>query len=134
MSADGSVDLVFGGDVRHFRLAIENLIALQEKLDAGPMQVVTGLQLGTWRVAYLLEVLRIGLIGGGMEPKAAQKLVEDNVRPGNIVPHVLTAMAVLLSALQGDPDDPVGKKKTRRSRKPKAADDSPPLPTTDPAS
>lgn len=126
MSADGSVDLVFGGDVRHFRLAIENLIALQEKLNAGPMQIAAALQLGTWRLGYVTEVLRIGLLGGGMDAKSAQSVVEENVRPGNIVPHVLTALAVLLSALQGDPDDPVGKKKGKRQRRKVSGSPQPP--------
>lgn len=132
MSADGSVDLVFGGDTRHFRLGIDNLIAVQEKLNAGPMQIVNGLRLGMWRVEHVSEVLRIGLIGGGMDAKAAAVLVEQNVRPGNIVPHVLTALAVLMSALQGDPDDPVGKEKRRRKSRGRNA--SPPPPSTNPAS
>jgi hypothetical protein len=131
MSADGSVDLVFGGDTRHFRLAIDNLIALQEKLNAGPMQIVNGLQLGIWRVEHVTEILRIGLIGGGADAKAAALLVEQNVRPGNIVPHVLTALAVLMSALQGDPDDPVGKEKRRRKSRRSSA--SPPPRSTSPA-
>lgn len=131
MSADGSVDLVFGGDSRHFRLDIANLIALQEKLNAGPMQIVTGLQLGIWRVEHVTEILRIGLIGGGTEPKTALALVEQNVRPGNIVPHVLTALAVLMSSLQGDPDDPVGKEKRRRKSRRQNA--SPPPRSTNPA-
>lgn len=132
MSADGSVDLVFGGDTRHFRLAIENLIALQERCNAGPMAIVVGLQLGSWRLEHVTETIRIGLIGGGMDDKAARRLTDDNVRPGNIVPHVLTALAVLLSALQGDPDDPVGKKKGKGRRAPKVTG-SPPLDTTAPA-
>jgi hypothetical protein len=132
MSADGSVELVFGGDARRFRLAIDNLIALQEKRNSGPLEITTRLQVGVWRVEDVTETLRIGLIGGGTEAKAAKALVDDNVRPGNITPHVLTALAVLLSALQGDPDNPVGKKGRRRtSRRPASA--SPPPPSTEPA-
>ena len=62
----------------------------------------------------------------------SKKLIEDNIRPGNILPHVLTAQAVLLNALQGDPDDPVGKKGRRRTRR-RPSDASPPPPTTEPA-
>jgi hypothetical protein len=133
MSIDGACELVFGGDERRFRLDIANLIALQTKLNSGPMEVVYRLQAGTWRVEDVIETLRIGLIGGGQgtpdEAKEARKLVEDNVRAGNVVPHVLTALAVLLSALQGDPDDPPKKKAKRRRKKPEASA-SPPPPTT----
>lgn len=135
MSADGSVELVFGGDSRRFRLGIAELLALQTSRSSGPLEITTRLQLGTWRVEDITETLRIGLIGGDQRvPKdanAAKQLVEDNVRPGNITPHILTALAVLLSALQGDPDDPVGKQARRRtSRRPSA---SPPPASTAPA-
>jgi hypothetical protein len=136
MSVYGSIELMFGGDVRRFRLGIDNLIALQSKLDSGPMEIVNRFRANTWRVQDVQETLRIGLIGGyGPHPtteqaKAAQKLIEENVRAGNVVPHVLTAMAVLLAALQGDPDNPVGKRKRRR-RAP-AASASPPPHSTEP--
>jgi hypothetical protein len=135
MSVDGSVELVFGGDTRRFRLAIKNLIALQEKRNSGPMEIVQRLQLGIWRVEDIVETLRIGLLGGyGDNPtpeqdKTTRALVEAHVREGNITPHVLTALAVLLSALQGDPDEPVGKKARVRRKKP-GASASPPQPTT----
>jgi hypothetical protein len=136
MSQDGSVELVFGGDVRRFRLGIASLLALQGILNSGPLEICTRLQLGTWRLDDITETLRLALIGGDTatvpDAKAWKKLVEDNVRPGNITPHALTALAVLLSALQGDPDDPVGKTKRRRaSRGRKTA--SPPPPSTAPA-
>lgn len=130
MSADGSVELVFAGDGRRFRLGIANLIALQEKRNSGPMEIATRLQLGVWRVEDITETLRIGLIGGGEDPKKAKLLVDAEVRDGNIIAHVLTAQAVILAALQGVPDDPVGKKKRRRMR-PRATN-SPPPPSTEP--
>lgn len=136
MSADGSIPLVFGGDLRLFRLDIDNLIALQTRLDSGPNEILTRLRLGAWRVQDIQETLRLGLIGGlGPNPTAAQakamkQLVDDNVRPGQITAHALTALAVLLAALQGVPDDPVGKR--ARRRRPKASA-SPPPPSTAPA-
>lgn len=137
MSKDGAVELVFGGDVRRFRLGIDNLIALQDKLDSGPMEIVDRFRRGTWRIQDVKESLRIGLLGGfGDNPapeqaKTAARLVEECVRPGNIVPHVFTAMAVVLAALQGDPDDPVGK--TAATANAPEAPASPPPPSTEPA-
>ncbi len=136
MSADGSVELVFGGDLRRFRLDIANLIALQEKRNCGPLEIVSRLQLGVWRLEDITETIRLGLIGGGGgtadEAKAARQLVDDNVKPGNITPHALTALAILLVALQGVPDDPVGKTGRRRTRQRKA-NASPPPPITETA-
>lgn len=136
MSAHGSVELVFGGDTRTFRLGIAELLALQAKRDSGPMEIVRRLQLGTWRVEDIVETIRIGLIGGGTqtpaEAKAAQKLVEENVRPPQITMHVLTALAILLSALQGDPDDPVGKDGATTDA-PGETTASPPPPSTEAA-
>lgn len=109
MQADGSVDLVFGGDERCFRLGIAELLALQERRDSGPLEVATRLQIGTWRVEDITETIRLGLIGGGMDGKAARALVDAFVGPGHITEHALTALAVLLTALQGVPGDPVGK-------------------------
>lgn len=129
MSVDGSVELTFGGDSRLFRLSVDNLIALQGKRDSGPLEIAGRLQAGTWRIEDITETIRIALIGGGMDGKAARELVEAHVKPPHITAHVLLALAVLLSALQGDPDDPVGKKVRRRmSRK---ANASPPPPTTE---
>lgn len=131
MSADGSIELAFGGDARRFRLGIAELIALQDKRSSGPMEIVARLQYGSWRVEDIVETIRIGLIGGGADAKAARTLVEDNVRPGRITEHALTALAILLAAVQGEPDDPVGKNQ--------AAADAPeptgfpPPPSTEPA-
>jgi hypothetical protein len=109
MSADGTFEGVWAGDERRFRLGIKELIALQERRQSGPMEIVRRLQFGTWRVEDVTETIRIGLIGDGVDGKAARALVEENIAPPNIVVHVMTALAILLCALQGDPDDPVGK-------------------------
>lgn len=130
--ADGSVDLAFGGDERRFRLGIAELIALQEKRNSGPMEIAARLQLGVWRVEDVTETLRIGLMGGGTEAKKARELVEATVRPGHITEHVLTARAVLLVALQGLPDDPVGKAPAAPDA-PEATAASPQPPSTAPA-
>ena len=130
MSADGSVDLVFGGDERHFRLGIAELIALQEKRNGGPMEIVARLRFGAWRVEDVIETIRIGLLGGGMDAKAARELVEAFVRPPDVVSHVLTAQAVLMSALQGIPGELAGKPMATTDA-PGAMDASPPPPITE---
>jgi hypothetical protein len=125
MSFDGSIELTWGGDVRKFRLGIDELLALQEKRNSGPLEIVARLQLGAWRIEDITETLRIGLVGAGTgtpaEATGARDLVERNVRPGRITSNVLTALAILLTALQGDERDDVGKKKAARRKKVKPA-------------
>lgn len=110
MSFDGSVELVWAGDARKFRLGIAELLALQEKRDSGPLEIVNRLQFGTWRIEDIQETIRIGLIGAGVDLKTARSLVEENVREGRISANVLIAQAILLNALAGDPQEQVGKK------------------------
>jgi hypothetical protein len=131
MSTDGSIELLWAGDNRKFKLAIENLIALQEKRNSGPMEIANRLRFGTWKIEDITETIRIGLIGAGVDWKAAEKLVTENVKPGQITYHTMTAFAIIMAALQGDPDTPVGKENAVTD-KPEAAA-SPPPPYTDPA-
>ena len=134
MSFDGSVHLVWGGDRRRFCLGIDELIALQDKRNSGPLEIVTRLQLGMWRVQDVVETIRIGLLGaydGAATPeqdKAVQELVDRVIRPGRITESVLVAQAILLNALSGDPsDDDRPKKKRRTSSRTKG---SPPVSST----
>lgn len=133
MSFDGSVEIVWAGDRRTFRLAIENLIALQNKLimyePKGPMGILLRLQSGGWLIEDLQETIRIGLIGAGVESKAAQALVDANVREGRLTANVLIAQAILMNALAGDPDDPVGKDEAT-TETPGVTTTSPPPPYT----
>lgn len=129
MSADGSVELVFAGDQRAFRLGIAELIALQDKRNSGPLEIAMRLQSGTWRVEDVIETIRIGLLGAGSEGKAARELVEANIRPPDIAVHVLTALAILLAAIQGVPDDPVGKDEATTGAPETESSVSPPPPT-----
>jgi hypothetical protein len=120
MSADGSVDLVFGGDLRKFRLGIAELIALQERRNSGPYELLFRVASGAWRVGDILDTVRIALIGAGMDGKAATQITEENLRPGKQAAYgekrlgeleigVEVAKLVLTAAITGVPDDPVGK-------------------------
>jgi hypothetical protein len=109
MSRLGSVDLVWAGDNRTFRLGIGELLALQDKLDSGPAEIAGRLRAGSWRVQDVQETFRISLIGAGEDPKKAKALVDELIVPGKIASHVLMAWAIIINAIQGDENDPVGK-------------------------
>jgi hypothetical protein len=131
MSREGSIELTWAGDLRIFRLGIDQLLALQDARDSGPMEIVNRLRQGTWRIDDIRDPIRLGLIGAGMDGKKARSVVEQHVSPGAIGQHVLVAMAVILAALQGDVNDPVGKEQVATTAPEATA--SPPPPSTETA-
>lgn len=127
MSRDGSLERFFGDGEYRFRLAWKQLEKLQERLDCGPLVILDRLLKGHWMIADVREVIRWGLIGGGMDVNAAAKMIllyatdqppmliapkEDDDDPDNLS-LVGLAAAILGASLVGSPDEeqvmPVGK-------------------------
>lgn len=109
MSADAKTTFVWGDAEHTFRLAIGQLRELQDKTGAGPFSLLRRLMDGDWRVDDLREVLRLGLIGGGLKPPEALALVQRYVDARPLMENWQPAQAILAAALYGDPGDPVGK-------------------------
>lgn len=105
MSRNGDITLDFADDTYTFRLAWKQLIELQEKRDAGPIEIMSRLQSGMWLVQDISEVIRIGLIGGGMEPKKALKLVREYVEDRPPLENLATATIVMVFGLKGADED-----------------------------
>lgn len=115
--ADGSarIELVWGDGDHVFRLALKQLRELQDKTGVGPEALYRRIASGEWRVDDLRETIRLGLLGGGMEPKDAVMLVKryfDEDERG-AMQHKPIAAAVLLAALMGPPGDTAGKARRR---------------------
>ncbi|WP_375458888.1 gene transfer agent family protein [uncultured Enterovirga sp.] len=111
MSSDGSITLLWGDGEHRFRLAIGQLRELQTKCNAGPLEILDRLANRTWRIDDARETIRLGLIGGGMEPIAALERVLNYVDARPPMESLQTAQAVLIAAIIGVPDDPVGQGK-----------------------
>lgn len=85
MSADGGITLFWGNDEHRFRLAIGEFRELQEcvnlrriKLGAGcvgPMSLLNALRTNDAWPDDVRDILRLGLVGGGMAPKDAHRLL-----------------------------------------------------------
>lgn len=103
-----SVELTWQGGEHTFALSIAHLRALQDKCDAGPAFILQRLSTNQWRVDDVIQPIRLGLEGGGMEKDEARKVVKRHVEDEPITMSVMTAQAVLMSALYGVEDDPVG--------------------------
>lgn len=110
---NGLVALDFADGEHRFRLAIGQLEELQEKTGVGPFVLLRRLIDGEWRIADVRETLRIGLIGGGMEPLTALRLVRTYVdERSDWMAHSALARLVVLAALAGAPEEQPGKDHT----------------------
>jgi hypothetical protein len=109
VSASGLIAFEWADGEHRFRLPIGRLRELQDKCGAGPGVIFGRLTDGTWRVDDLREVVRLGLIGGGMDPVQALTLVKRYVDERPLAETVAPARVILAVALFGDGNDTVGK-------------------------
>lgn len=129
--ADGAIVRDFAGAERTFRLGVGEWRKIQNRCDCGPPELVhrlgaitaakatnpqfSALQLavlgmgGTWRVDDAREVILQGLIGGGLSPTDAGKLVGDYFDRRFPFEHVPLAFEIVCAAAFGPEDDPLGK-------------------------
>ena len=108
MSRDAKITLTWADDDYVFRLGWAELEELQEKCDAGPYVLLTRMHDDTWRMADIAETIRLGLIGGGMEPVAALKRVRTYVKKRVPMENLPFAQAILSAAVVGVEDEKLG--------------------------
>lgn len=121
MSADGSISLVWGDGEQTFRLAIGQFRELQEKVNGrrialggsmvGPMSLLNQLRANDAWPDDIREVLRLGLIGGGMKPPEAHRMMVNYFDAAPPLEHMKPAFAVLLAGMAGAPGEPIDAKK-----------------------
>lgn len=76
MNHQAEVVLDFGDGEYLFRLNVKQIVELEEKCLAAFAVVHARLWNGIWTVNDVTETIRLGLIGGGMDPAKARKLTE----------------------------------------------------------
>lgn len=115
--SSGIVEELFGERDETFTLGIGTGEELEEVraealrkqgFDAGQaslMAIFTRLSTGTWLIGDLRSTLRYGLIGGGMDRDAATRLVQRELRPGNVARCAILAAAVLRAFIIGEAED-----------------------------
>lgn len=96
------------GGEHPFRLGIAEAEIVQQKTDCGPEFLLNKISLGQWRTSEIYEILRNGLIGGGMKAVEAQKAVKDAMEKHPLISFKAPAINVMAPLLYGDPDDTVG--------------------------
>ncbi|TPN43206.1 gene transfer agent family protein [Mesorhizobium sp. B1-1-7] len=139
MSRDASTTQAFADGDYRFRLAWGELEELQEACDAGPYVVLDRLVTGRWRVGDIANVIRLGLIGGGLEPIKALKLVRSYVQSRPPLESLVLAQLVLGAAVAGAPEEEIGKKseapdQSEPPNSPTASSGSEPSTATEPSS
>lgn len=113
MSRDASILLPFpDGEEYNFRLAWGQLIKLQESRSAGPFVIYMRLHDQTWLVEDIREVIRLGLIGGGMDPARAKKLVLEHVESAVPLETLPLAQRIMMAAVVGPEDGETIEKKS----------------------
>lgn len=116
MSRDGSCELVFNGQRTFFKLAWRELMKIQEACDAGPYVVLDRLVTGRWQLQDISEVIKWGLIGGGMNQAQALTLIETEVEGRRPLDSLVIAQHVLGAGLVGTPEEDPGKKSEAASQ------------------
>lgn len=138
MSRNAAITLPWADGEYTFRLGFAQLIELQEEIDAGPYVILDRLRDRKRRpkdeerpdeedregddeedaplpprcgVQEIRAVIRLGLIGGGLDPNKIGKLIRKYVEARVPEENRLVAWTALLIALHGAPDEDVGKKK-----------------------
>ncbi len=106
-SADITLDWADGTYL--FRLAIGQLRELQEKAKVGPLRLLKNLIADDWMVDDAPNIIRLGLIGGGMPPAEALKKVRVYVEDRPPAENTQVALAVLMCGIYGSDQEPLGK-------------------------
>ncbi len=139
MSADASIEFNWADGTYRFRLALGQLRELQEKVNQ-PRVTVGAQPIGPYTLLHLArnsdlwlqdvrEIIRLGLIGGGMKPLDALSKVVRYVDERPMLENMQPAVLILTAALTGVPDDVVGKKPEAETTSTETTDSSSPQST-----
>lgn len=108
MSRDAQITIPWADGDYTFRLGWGELELLQEACDAGPYVVLSRLHCDNWRVGDISNTIRLGLIGGGMAPTDALKLVRRWVEKRPPLENILFAQTILSAGIIGAEDEVPG--------------------------
>lgn len=125
MDGSGRVKIAWGDGEHTFRLPYRQLQELQDKTGCGPEELAGRIRSGTWRVDDIRETIRLGLIGGGMDPMPALTLTMRYVDNRPWAENKRPAYLILMAILTQPDGDKVGKAGRRRAKTRAAESPSP---------
>jgi hypothetical protein len=103
MSKSGSIQLDWADGKHVFRLGLAQLEELEDIRGAGTGAICKRCSQGDWFAGDVREIIRLGLIGGGMSPAKAKKMVGRYVDQQPWGENSLLANAILWAAVTGPP-------------------------------
>ena len=89
-------------------VGLTELEVIQQVTDCGPEFLLHKINAGQWKHHELMEVIRNGLIGGGMSEDQAKHVVSRAFIQYPLIGMKVPAQQLLSLCLFGPPDDPVG--------------------------
>lgn len=92
-----------------FRLNLKQIEELQACCDAGPPVILDRLMRNAWNIEDIRDTIRLGLVGGGLDPSKAVDLVRRYVDDCAYGPNVLVATFTLQARLFPFEDEPLKK-------------------------
>jgi Phage tail tube protein, GTA-gp10 len=111
MAINGEVEFAWGDGEHKFNIArLKCVLELEEKCGVGVFEVYQRVATGRWKFYDLRETLRLGLIGAGMMPDNALRLINRYCDDRPWVESVMPAQLILGAAMFGVPGDPLEKK------------------------
>lgn len=116
-SRSARAKLFFADREHEFGLQIAEAEELQELTGFGPQALWKRAASGDWGPKELVETIRLGLVGGGMDKEKAWRLVERHVRPGYFAYCAILAETILKLAIWGVEEEPLGEPTPAKARK-----------------
>jgi|GEM_PF-642044 len=122
---DSHIEIEWAGEKRFFKLKLGEVRAIETTTGLGLQRLYKDALAGDWKVDHVREIIRQGLIGGGMAILDADALLKINFDEKPLLQHVSYANAILGAVLIGQEneklDDEPAKKKTQRRKRVTAA-------------
>ena len=126
MTRSAKVRAFFGDREHDFALLIGQCVELQELTDCGLGECLSRVE--QLRVKEMKEVIRLGLVGAGMDKHEAFRLMERHVVAGELGVCGSLAFQIVAAAITGAEDEPLGESKgdgTSESPSPAESSDGP---------
>lgn len=100
---NGKLIAFFGENEKSFSLAPEMIIELERKTNSAIGAIYSRFMHAQFHFIDIVEIIRLGLIGGDTSPEEAQTLIETYVKPRPIMETMPLAFDILDLAWNGVP-------------------------------
>lgn len=104
---DGKLIAFFGDGEKSFSLTPEMIMELERKTNSAIGSVYGRFMHAQFHFIDIIEIIRLGLIGGGASPEEANILIESYAKPRPIMETMPLAFDILDLAWNGKPAEPV---------------------------